>query len=335
MKILVFGGTSFFGLQAAKAAFSAGHDVTVFSRRDPPEGFPLDIKFIKGDRSVEADLSRITLKTWDAVFDNICYTPQDAQKAVKKFSGKCGFYLMTSSEAVYYLIKDLSSPFRENHTEIFKENIEMKKGGFWDYACGKYLSERVFLKAFEEIKFPVSIVRPPIVIGPQDNTLRAYSYWIRIADGYPFFAPGWSFLKRFAYSEDMSSWINAIIENPEKSIGEIFNLGDAETISLGDFLKVSAEIMGKPLLGLPADFTWLKENGFNLSASPYSSKRDYITDIEKAQKVFGFKSTPIRQWLEESIKWFFFKYTGSKPADYALRSEEIKLCDKWIKEKNI
>ncbi len=334
MKILILGGTSFFGAQTARLAVSGGHQVTVFSRKEPPPNFPLDVKFIKGDRTVEADLSRLSLETWDVIFDNICYGREDAQKAVKKFSGRCGLYIMTSSEAVYYLIKDLASPFREKHTEIFKDSIELKKGGFWDYACGKYLAEQEFIKAFEEIKFPVCIIRPPIIIGPGDNTLRAYSYWIRIADGYPFFAPGWSFSKRFAFSGDMASWINAIMEKQEGAAGEIFNLGDMETISLGDFLKMSAEIMGKPLLGIPADFGWLKEKGFNLAASPYSSKRDYILDIEKAQNLLKLKSTPLRAWLEDSIKWFFFEYAGPKPSDYAARSKEIALCDEWIKEKN-
>ena len=334
MKILILGGTSFFGAQAARLAISCGHKVTVFSRRDPPFGLPLDIKLIKGDRSVEADLSRLSLETWDVIFDNICYNESDAQKAVKKFSGRCGLYIMTSSEAVYYLIKDLASPFREKHTEIFKDSIELKKGGFWDYACGKYLAEQVFLKAYEEVKFPICIIRPPIVIGPGDNTLRAYSYWLRIADGYPFFAPGWSFSKRFVFSQDLASWINLIMEKQDKVLGETFNLGDSETISLGDFLKISAEIIGKPLLGLPADFAWLKENGFNLAASPYSSKRDYILDIEKAQKLLEIKSTPFRNWLEDSIKWFFFEYAGPKPSDYSYRSKEIELCDKWVKEKN-
>lgn len=333
MKILILGGTSFFGRETAIKAFKEGHEVCVFSRRAPVDGLPLDIKQVRGDRTIEADLSRISLETWDVVFDNVCYGEEDAIKSVKKFSGRAGLYVMTSSEAVYYLVKDLSSPFRENHTEIFKENIEFRKGGFWDYACGKYRAEQVFLKAFREFSFPVAIVRPPIIIGPQDNTLRAYSYWLRIADGHPFFAPGWGFSKRFAYSVDMACWLNSIFSQGEKVTGEIFNLGDTETLSLGGFLKISAEIMGKPLLGIPADFDWLKENGFNMSASPYSSKKDYIMDISKAREKLGLSSTPLREWIEESVKWFLFSYTGLKPENYSLRGKEIELCEKWSRSR--
>lgn len=332
MKILVMGGTSFFGRETAIKAFEAGHDVCLFSRRAPVDGIPLDIKQVRGDRTVEADLSRITLDTWDIVFDNICYTQEDAQKAVKKFSGRAGLYVMTSSEAVYYLIKDLSSPFRETHTEIFRENVELKRGGFWDYASGKYMAEQVFLEAFRNSSFPLTIVRPPIIIGPNDNTLRAYSYWLRIADGQPFFAPGLGFSKRFAYSGDMAMWLNTIFSSQEKVIGKVFNLGDSEILSLGEFLKISADIMGKPLLAIAASFQWLKENGFDMSASPYSSKKDYIMDISKAYETLDLKSTPVREWIKKSIEWFMFDYAGMKPKNYESRQAEIELCLKWQRQ---
>ncbi|PIS48068.1 MAG: hypothetical protein COT17_00245 [Elusimicrobia bacterium CG08_land_8_20_14_0_20_51_18] len=347
MKILILGGTSFFGKETARLAFSNGNEVSVFSRKAPVEGLPLDIKQIRGDRTVEADLTRLSLQKWDIIFDNICYSGEDALKAVKVFNGRVGRYIVTSSEAVYYIIKDLASPFRENHTEIMKDRVERKKageaghdgnrqkkkGGVYDYARGKLEAENVFLKAWNESRFPVTIVRPPIVIGPEDNTLRAQSYWMRIADGYPFFAPGYGQSKRFAYSRDMARWLYDIMRKDSDLSGEIFNLGDEKEISLGDFLKISAEIMNKPLLSLPADFDWLKANGFDSSCSPYSSKRDYIMDITKAREKLGLVSTPIREWLDESLNWFFFKFTGTPPANYAGRKQEIELAQKWISEK--
>lgn len=333
MKVLILGGTSFFGKQTAYYVFSQENSVTVFSRKAPVDGLPLDIKQTRGDRTVEVDLVRMSTEKWDIIFDNICYTKDDAEKAIKAFNGRVGRYIFTSSEAVYYLIKDLASPFRENHTEIFKDSLEFKKGGFWDYARGKLEAEEVFLKAWQQDKFPVCIIRLPIVIGPEDNTLRAYSYWLRIADGYPFFTPGYGYSKRFAYSKDVARWVYDIMRADIDVRGEIFNLGDETVLSLADFLKLSAEIMNKPLLSVPADFDWLKENGFDISASPYSSKRDYIIDISKAKEKLNLKSTPVRDWLNETLNWFFFKYNGPKPSNYANRKKEIELVQKWIEEK--
>jgi nucleoside-diphosphate-sugar epimerase len=333
MKILILGGTSFFGREFAIKAFNEGNKVSVFSRKAPTDNLPLDIKQIRGDREFEPDLARLSIENWDIVFDNICYSPESAQKALKYFSGRVGLYIFTSSEAVYYLIRDLSNPFRENHTDIFKDNIEFKKGGFWDYASGKLKAEQIFLAAFREQKFPVSIIRLPIVIGPYDNTLRAYSYWLRIADGFNFFAPGYNFSRRFAYSRDLANWIYILANNPENATGEIFNLADENIISLYDFLKISADIMAKELKLLPADFAWLKENGFDLSASPYSSKRDYIIDNAKSKEVLNLQFTDIRTWLTESIDWFLSNYAGLKPINYSNRQKEIELAKLWIKER--
>jgi len=333
MKILILGGTSFFGKHTAIHAFSNNNQVTVFSRKAPVDGLPLDIKQTRGDRTIEIDLVRMSTEKWDIIFDNICYTEEDAQKAVKAFNGRVGRYIFTSSEAVYYLIKDLSSPFRENHTEIFKDAIEFKKGKFWDYAAGKFKAESLFLKEWRENKFPVTIIRPPIVIGPEDNTLRAYSYWLRIADGFPFFAPGYGNSKRFAYSKDIAAWAYDIMRIDSDIRGEIFNIADEMALSLGDFLKLSAEIMNKPLLSLPADFDWLKNNNFDFSASPYSSKKDYIMDISKAKEKLNLHSTPVKNWLDETLNWFFFKYTGIKPDNYTNRNKEIELAQKWLNEK--
>ncbi len=116
MKILILGGTSFFGKETAIRLHKAGNEVTVFSRRAPVDGLPLDIRQTRGDRTVEIDLSRMSVEPWDVIIDNICYTAEDAQKAIRVFNGRTGLYLFTSSASVYSILKGASSPYRENQT---------------------------------------------------------------------------------------------------------------------------------------------------------------------------------------------------------------------------
>jgi len=327
MRILILGGTSFFGKEAAIRLHKAGNEVTVFSRRAPVEGLPLDIRQTRGDRTVEIDLNRMAVESWDAIIDNICYTAEDAQKAIRVFNGRTGLYLFTSSASVYSVLEGSSSPYRENQADLLPLKAQLKDK--YAYGLGKYAAEKEYLKAFLEKRFPAAIIRPPIVIGPNDPTLRAYSYWLRLAGGGPLFLPGFAFKNRYIYSKDLARAIETIVY-AEEPYGKAYNLGDSEPLTLDDFVKISARIMHKEAEILYPDYNWLKEKGFNFEASPFSAGGDFVLDIAKAEKELDWISTPAAAWLEETINWYLFSYTGPAPANYASRKNELELAKKWI-----
>ncbi|MBI4801703.1 MAG: NAD-dependent epimerase/dehydratase family protein [Elusimicrobia bacterium] len=328
MKILVLGGTSFFGIETANLLARGANAVEVFSRRCPADGLALDIRQHRGDRTVEMDLVRMSTRTWDVILDNLCFNAEDARKAVKVFSGRTGLYIFTSSASVYSVLEGSSSPFRENQTEILKPKEGLKNTPYYAYAGGKYQAERVFLEAFAATSFPAVIIRPPVVIGPGDPSLRAYSYWLRLADGGPLFLPNSTVCARYAFSKDLARAFASLVY-AEDVRGQAFNFGDSDVISLDDFVKLSARIMHKEPETIYPERAWLKENEFNFEASPFSFASDFITDISKAEKAFDWRSTPLHLWLEETINWFFFKYTGPMPKNYARRKSELELAETW------
>jgi len=326
MKILILGGTSFFGRETAIRLLKAGNEVTVFSRRCPIDGLPLDIRQTRGDRTVEIDLSRMAVEPWDLVIDNICYNADDAQKAIKVFSGRVGLYIYTSSASIYSVLAGANSPFRESQAELLPLKGELKEK--YAYGLGKYAAEREYLKAFAEKSFPVAIVRPPVVIGPNDPTLRAYSYWLRLADGGPLFLPGFAFQNRFVFSKDLARAFEKLAGAAEPC-GKAYNFGDSHALTLDDFVKVSARVMHKDAEILYPEYSWLRENGFNFEASPFSMGGDFVLDVSKAEKELDWASTPAAKWLEETINWYLFSYTGPAPANYAARKTELELAKKW------
>ncbi len=326
MKILILGGTSFFGRETAIRLQQAGNEVTVFSRRAPVDGLPLDIRQTRGDRTVEIDLSRMSVEPWDVVIDNICYNAEDALKAVNVFNGRVGLYLFTSSASIYSVLEGSSSPFRETQAELLPLKAQLKEK--YAYGLGKYAAEKEFLKAFSERKFPAAIVRPPVVIGPNDPTLRAYSYWLRLADGGPLFLPGFAFSNRFVFSKDMARFFEAVIYAAEP-YGKAYNAGDSAALTLDDFVKVSARIMHREPDILYPDYSWLKENGFGFEATPFTMGGDFVLDVSKAEKELNWASTPAAKWLEETINWYLFSYTGPAPANYSARKAELELARKW------
>jgi len=328
MKILILGGTGFFGKETARLLLEKGNEVTVFSRRAPVEDLPLDVIQTRGDRTVEIDLARMATQTWDAVIDNICYTAEDAQKAVRVFNGRTGLYIFTSSASVYSLFQGASSPFRETQTELLPLRTGLKDKPYYAYAGGKYAAEKVFLESFREKKFPALIVRPPVVIGPGDPTLRAYSYWLRLSDGGPLVLPNPAVSARYIFSKDLARAFELIV-SAGTLCGQTFNFGDACVITLEDFIKLSARILHKePELVFP-DHAWLKANGFNSEASPFSGASDFIVDISRAEKTFNWHSSEMSSWLEETINWFFLKYLGPMPGNYASRKHEFELARQW------
>jgi len=327
MRILILGGTSFFGKEAAIRLHKAGNEVTVFSRRAPVEGLPLDIRQTRGDRTVEIDLNRMAVEPWDAIIDNICYTAEDAQKAIRVFNGRTGLYLFTSSASIYSVLEGSSSPYRENQVDMLPLKTQLKDKHA--YGLGKYAAEKEYLKAFLEKRFPIAIIRPPIVIGPNDPTLRAYSYWLRLAGGGPLFLPGFAFNNRYIFSKDLARAIETVVYAQEP-YGKAYNFGDSQPLTLDDFVKISARIMHKEAEILYPDYTWLKEHGFNFEASPFSAGGDFVLDIAKAEKELDWTSTPAAAWLEETINWYLFSYTGPAPANYASRKNELELARKWI-----
>jgi nucleoside-diphosphate-sugar epimerase len=228
---------------------------------------------------------------------------------------------------VYSVIEGASSPFRENQTEILPLKKELKEK--YAYGLGKYAAEQEFLKAFTEKRFPAVIVRPPVVIGPNDPTLRAYSYWLRLADGGPLFLPGFAFSNRFIFSKDMARAFSALVYAREP-YGKAYNFGDSAAIALDDFVKISARIMHREAELLYPDYAWLKANGFNFEATPFTMSGDFVLDISKAEKELDWTSTPAAQWLEETINWYLLSYTGPAPRNYALRKSELELARKWM-----
>ncbi|MFB7668303.1 NAD-dependent epimerase/dehydratase family protein [Kitasatospora sp. NPDC056138] len=99
-KICVIGGSRYFGRLLVKRLQAAGHQVTVINRGStrPPAG----VEHLVVDRNDEAALvAALGTRTFDAVVDQVCYTPVQAATAARAFRGRTRRYVMTSTIEVY------------------------------------------------------------------------------------------------------------------------------------------------------------------------------------------------------------------------------------------
>jgi nucleoside-diphosphate-sugar epimerase len=116
----------------------------------------------------------------------------------------------------------------------------------------------------------------------------------------------------------------------EADAGRAYNLGDSQAMTLDDFVKLSARVMHRDAQVLYPEYSWLKENGFDFDASPFSMGGDFVLDIARAVSDLDWVSTPAPAWIEETINWYLFSYTGPAPRNYSTRKRELELAKKWI-----
>jgi 2'-hydroxyisoflavone reductase len=181
LQILILGGTRFLGVHMAELALKRGHTLTLFNRgRTRTELFPA-IERIKGDRNGEIEALRG--RKWDAVIDNSGYVPRHVTLSAEALAPNVQQYLFVSSISVY---PDFSVPRTEDSPvgKLADESIEKVDGE--TYGPLKALCEQAAERAMPG---RTTVLRPGLIVGPEDNTDR-FTYWpARAARGGEMLAP--------------------------------------------------------------------------------------------------------------------------------------------------
>jgi nucleoside-diphosphate-sugar epimerase len=330
MKILIIGGTRFFGYHITKRLLGDGHDVTLFNRGKTPDDFGHRVGRICGDRCDHTSFfKRLKDLKFDVVIDMIAFKPEDSRAAVKTFLGRVGHFIHISTAAVYVVTQDYPCPLRE---EDFNRPLYPKPSGspeWWSYGTNKRKCEEVLGNAHKRQGFPVTMFRLPMVIGERDYTLRAYSYFVRLKDGKPLILPD-SGMNAFThiYQGDIVATVASNLQNA-LSIGEVYNLAQEEVLTLKTFVLKAAEIMGVTVELVDIPSRVLDKVGLGISFSPLSSRRPFILDVKKAQKELNFASTPFDSWMRKTIRWFMEEYRADLPQNYGFRDKEVEVVRRF------
>lgn len=169
-KVLVFGGTRFFGKELVKDLLLIGDDVTIFTRGNVSDEFGDSIKRLQGDKRAEEDI-KMALEGlyFDVVYDTISYSSNDAMRMCKLLDGKTKKYIVVSSVSVY----DNGNMLKERDFNPLTYDIKFGEREDFTYKEGKRQMESVL---FKYAKFPVMAIRFPVVIGKDDYTNRLKTY---------------------------------------------------------------------------------------------------------------------------------------------------------------
>ena len=178
MKILVIGGTRFFGRPMVRDLLFAGHEVTVATRGRMTVPYKGDLRSVIVDRTdPEAVASAFKYEHFDVIIDKVAYASND----VRSVADNVDFdrYVMMSSCAVYGKVHA-----NITEDEFDASDYELK----WidrpqDYAEGKRQAECAALKLMDPAC--CTFVRYPVVTGEHDYTGRLLFYVDHIINGKP------------------------------------------------------------------------------------------------------------------------------------------------------
>jgi nucleoside-diphosphate-sugar epimerase len=245
-KVLLIGGSKFIGKTILNKLHSQNHDIIVINRGTiaSSEYLPVGVKHHKVDRNNEEELrGAIGNESFDIVFDICAITKDHVVKILKVIEGNVQRHVHVSSGSVYDTENVLSVPVDEDHPfPELKEDTH-------PYVVSKTEAEIELFQAFNDRQFPMTIVRPTYVYGPDNYVYREAYFFDRIDRERSILLPekGEGYFD-LIHVEDLADLIIKLgFAKADKVLGEAFNGSRSYLMSANMYAKQVAIILNKKL----------------------------------------------------------------------------------------
>ncbi len=280
-KILILGGTRYFGKQLVHLLLEDGHEVTIATRGLTPDPFGNRVNRISLDRNNENSFREgIGNREWDLIFDQSCYSSLDADNAVRILSNRTGKYVYTSTQSVY--LKD-GRVVEEDFLPLEHPAI-ISKASEASYGENKRRAEAVF---FQKAPFKITAVRFPIVLGVDDYTGRLEFHLRRIREGRPFVIPNIEAKVSLIHSRDASKFLHWI---SGKDFQGPVNACSPHSHPMRELVLWMENLYGKKAL--------ITTTGSEADETPFTGEISRYMSAEKPLGM-GFPFEDTSQWLPE------------------------------------
>lgn len=266
MRIFIVGGTQFIGPHVVRMLHHQGHQITVFHRGRTQTDLPEGVQEILGDREELKEMAAAVRQVEpDVVLDMIPRTAQDAWTLINVFRCPKRRLVIISSADVYRNYNRLIGredglpdpvplvetaplrhrlfPYRETQMPLPKE----KEGDTlpWRDDYDKILVERLILS---EPDMPGTVLRLPIVYGPNDPQHRMFPYLKRMLDGRPVILLGekaakWRISR--GYVENVAAAIALAVIDPRAG-GKTYNVAWTRAITEFEWVRAIGQALDWP-----------------------------------------------------------------------------------------
>lgn len=286
MKVLVLGGTRFFGVHMVNSLLRKGHNVTIATRGKATDMFGDTVERIIIERTNPDDLSEaFERKYFDVVCDNLAYCSNDVKYLLDSLN--CGRYVMTSSASVY--AKQHLNTYEGEFDPHF-HNLKWCSRQDYPYDEIKRQAECALVK--EYTKFSSVSVRFPYVIGEDDYTQRLYFYTEQIIKDSPMNIDNLDEQIGFISSAEAGNFLSWIAE--QKFVGAI-NGSSIGTISIHEIVNYIEQKTGKRAI--------YSREGLE---GKYNGQNSFSLDVSKAANL-GYHFTELNAWIYDLLDKYIDK----------------------------
>ena len=290
MKILVIGGTRFFGIHTVNELLNNGHDVTIATRGQAPDSFAHRVSRVSLERTDPKSMEKaLKDKYFDVVIDKIAYCSNDIKYALDVLH--CEQYIHMSSTAVY-------SPKHLDTKE--KEFTGLEQPTIWcsrnDFPYDEIKRQAEYALWQTSPHFNTIAVRYPFVIGQDDYTNRLLFYIENTLKERPMNIDNLHAQMSFIRSDEAGRLMAFLVG---KSLTGPINGSSNGTISIGEILDYIKLKTGKEAIITPSGII-----------APYNGEVEYSINTDRA-KSLGFEFTNLKDWIFDLIDYYIEQVTRS------------------------
>jgi UDP-glucose 4-epimerase len=314
LRVLITGGAGFIGSHLADAYLERGDEVTVID--DLSTGTIENISHLKNNPRFHYTIDSVhnqpvtaeLVDQCDVVFHlaaavgvklivespvrTIETNVRGTEVVLALANKKQKRVLIASTSEVYGLSADV--PFREDGNLVMGATTK----GRWSYACSKAIDEFLALAYWREKKLPTTVVRLFNTVGPRQTGRYGMvipTFVKQALAGRPLTVYGNGKQTRcFGYVGDVVGALIKLMDTTD-SVGQVFNIGSSEEISIHDLAKRVKELTNSnsEITFVPYDEAY--EEGFEDMPRrvPDTSKINKLVGFEPKMKLDGILETVI------------------------------------------
>lgn len=283
MKILVLGGTRYFGIPMVRELLRQGHDVTIATRQMAEDNLGESVQRIRIERTDPDSLKKaLAGKKYDVVYDKIAYCSNDIKDVMKAID--CDKYIYMSSTSVYEP-KKLNTK-EEDFDGTCKKLVWCSRSDF-PYEEIKRQAECALWQCYNDKNWVA--VRYPFVVGTDDYTKRLQFYVEHTMRSIPMNIDNLECQMGFINSDEAGKFLAFLVD--KKCQGAI-NGSSVGTISIKEILDYVEEKTGMRAI--------ISEEG---EAAPYNGEPEYSINIEKAESI-GYVFSELKDWIYDLLDYY-------------------------------
>lgn len=282
-KILVLGGTRFFGVHMVQELLARGHEVTVATRGMRADGFGDSVQRITLDRNDEDNMKKaLAGRHFDVAIDKLAYCSNHIRTAMSAIS--CDRYIQMSSTAVY-------EPKRMNTVEedfdpLHRKLIWCDRPDF-PYDEVKRQAECALWQNYSGRNWVA--VRYPYVVGTDDYTERLLFYVEHVMKSAPMYVDNADCQMGYIRSDEAGRFMAYLAD---VNVTGAVNGCAHGTISLNEIIAYVEKKTGARAVLTPDG-----------EPAPYNGEVAYSINTDRAEAL-GFQFSNVRDWMYELLDYY-------------------------------